>query len=70
MQVQFLGQEDPLEAWQPTPVFLSAESHREACWAIQSIGLQQTHQSNLAHAHTFNKYVLSSTVSVSLEKPA
>ena len=28
MRVRFLGQEDPLEeAWQPTPVFLAAESH-------------------------------------------
>ena len=27
-QVRFLGWEDPLEgAWQPTPVFLPAESH-------------------------------------------
>ena len=29
MQVQSMGQEDSLEesAWQPTPVFLSEESH-------------------------------------------
>ena len=27
MQVQSLGQEDPLEKWQPTPVFLPGESH-------------------------------------------
>ena len=27
-QVQYLGQEDPLEKkWQPTPVFLPGESH-------------------------------------------
>ena len=29
-QIQFLGQEDPLEKeWQPTPVFLPGESHRQ-----------------------------------------
>ena len=36
MQVQSLGQEDPLEgrARQPTPVFLPGKSHdREAWWA-------------------------------------
>ena len=28
--IQFLGQEDPLEKeWQPTPVFLPGESHRQ-----------------------------------------
>ena len=29
-QIQFLGQEDPLEKeWQPTPVFFPGESHRQ-----------------------------------------
>ena len=26
-QIQFLGREDPLEKWQPMPVFLPGESH-------------------------------------------
>ena len=29
IQVQSMGQEDPLVAWQPTPVFLPGESHGE-----------------------------------------
>ena len=33
-QVLSLSREDPQEeGWQPTPVFLPGESHREAWWA-------------------------------------
>ena len=38
-----LGWEDPLEKWQPTPVFLPGESHGERNLAgrLQPIGLQR-----------------------------
>ena len=40
--VQPLGWEDPLEAWQPTPVFLPGESLRtEEPGRLQSIGSQR-----------------------------
>ena len=35
--VCFLVWEDPLEKWQPTPVFLPAESHRGACQAPERL---------------------------------
>ena len=40
MQVQFLGQEDPLgRAWQPIPVFLPGESHGQRSLAGYSPGV-------------------------------
>ena len=37
-RVQYLGQEDPLEReWQPTPVFLPGEFHRQEPGGLQSM---------------------------------
>ena len=42
-QVRFLGWEDPLEKeWQPTPVFLPAESHGQRSLMGWSMGLQKS----------------------------
>ena len=39
-KVQSLGQQDPLEgAWQPTPVFLPAESHGQGSLAVTVHGV-------------------------------
>ena len=41
--VQPLGWEDPLEAWQPTPVFLPGESLRtEESGGLQSMGSKES----------------------------
>ena len=41
MQVRSLGGEDPLEAWQPTPVFLLGKSDGQRSLArLPSIGSQ------------------------------
>ena len=41
MQIQSLGQEDPLEwAWQSTPVFLLENPMDRGTWRVQSIGSQ------------------------------
>ena len=46
MQVQSLGQEDPLEeVWQPTPVFLPGESHGQR--SLEGYGLQGHEESDM-----------------------
>ena len=59
MQVQFLGQEDPLEKeMQPTPVFLSGKSHGQVSLAgFQSMGSQRS-RTQLSDQTTTNFFFL------------
>ena len=62
MQVQSLGQEDPLErAWQPAPLFLPGESHgQRSLTGYSPWGRRVRHDwSDLAHIHIY-MYVYSS----------
>ena len=41
MWVQSLGQEDPLQKWQPTPVFLPEEFHGQRSLVATAYGLTE-----------------------------
>ena len=51
-RVRSLGWEDPLEVWQPTPVFLPGDSHRQRRATVHRVPKSQKHNwSNLACTH-------------------
>ena len=55
MQVWSLGREDPLEKWQPTPVFLPGKSHgQRSLWAVvHGVTTSQTWLSEWSCKHAY-----------------